>query len=88
MTQTNVSIDAFNKYRTILHLLHLFIDIPMFTALPAKSNSDVMFCLQRYQGFLMKDHLCINPIRRIGLIHKWNIDSHKLKWSVQVNFFT
>ena len=22
------------------------------------------------------DHLCINPIRRIGLIHKWSIDSH------------
>ena len=31
------------------------------------------------------DHLCINPIRRIGLIHKWYIDSHQLKWSVQVN---
>ena len=22
------------------------------------------------------DHLCINPICRIGLIHKWSIDSH------------
>ena len=22
------------------------------------------------------DHLCINPIRRIGLIRKWSIDSH------------
>ena len=22
------------------------------------------------------DHLCINPIRRIGLIHKRSIDSH------------
>ena len=22
------------------------------------------------------DHLCINPIRGIGLIHKWSIDSH------------
>ena len=31
------------------------------------------------------DHLCINPIRRIGLIHMWSIDSHLLKWSVQVN---
>ena len=31
------------------------------------------------------DHLCINPIRRIGLIHKLSIDSHKLKWSVQIN---
>ena len=33
-----------------------------------------------------KDHLCINPIHRIGLIHKWSIDSHQLKWSVHVNF--
>ena len=31
------------------------------------------------------DHLCINPIHRIGLVHKWSIDSRKLKWDVQVN---
>ena len=31
------------------------------------------------------DHLCINPIRRIGLIHKLSIDSGQLKWSVMVN---
>ena len=31
------------------------------------------------------DHLCINPIHRIGLIHKWAIDSHMLKWSVHVS---
>ena len=31
------------------------------------------------------DHLCLNPSRRIGLIHKCYIDSRKLKWSVQVN---
>ena len=34
------------------------------------------------------DHLCINPIHRIWLIHKWYIDSRLLKcmkWSVQVN---
>ena len=31
------------------------------------------------------DHLCIDPIRRIGLVHKWPFDSRKLKWSVQVN---
>ena len=30
-------------------------------------------------------HLCINPICRIGLIHKRSINLHKLKWSVQVN---
>ena len=31
------------------------------------------------------DHLCINPIHRIGLMHKKSIDSNKLKWNVQVN---
>ena len=30
-------------------------------------------------------HLCINPIHRIGLIHKWSIDSLMLKWSVHVS---
>ena len=32
------------------------------TVLPAKSSSDVMFCLLRYQGL----KLCINPILRIN----------------------
>ena len=31
------------------------------------------------------DHLYINPIHRIGLIHKLSLDSRKLKWSAQVN---
>ena len=31
------------------------------------------------------DHLFINPIRRIGLIYKWSLDSRRLKLSVQVN---
>ena len=31
------------------------------------------------------DHLFINPIRRIGLIHKCSLDSSWLKWIVQVN---
>ena len=29
----------------------------------------VRFSLPSYQG----DHLCINPFRRIGLIHKWSM---------------
>ena len=46
------------------------------TVLQANSDSDVMFCLQSYQGLRKIDiHLCINPIRRIGSIHKWSIDS-------------
>ena len=40
------------------------------TVLPAQSDSDVMFCLQSYQDLELIDHLCINPIRRIRLIHK------------------
>ena len=30
-------------------------------------------------------HLCINPIHRKGFIHKRSMDSHWLRWSVQVN---
>ena len=40
------------------------------TVLPAKSDSDVMFCLQSYQDLESIDHVCISPIRRIGLIHE------------------
>ena len=42
----------------------------LFTVLPAKSDSYVMLCLQSYQGLKTIDHLCINPICRIGLILK------------------
>ena len=40
------------------------------TVQPAKSDSGVMFCLQSYQDLESIDHLCINPIHRIGLIHQ------------------
>ena len=50
------------------------------TVLPAKSDSDGMFCLQLLSKTLtctlhlslceLIDHLCINPSPRIGLIHK------------------
>ena len=30
------------------------------TVLPAKSESDVMFCLQSYQRLLVIDHLCLS----------------------------
>ena len=53
------------------------------TVVPAKSDSDVIFCLQSFSKTLtctrhLKclssresiDHLCINPILQIGLIHK------------------
>ena len=48
--------------------------------LPTKSDSDVIFCLQVLSKTLtcalhlsnrkLIDHFCINPILRIGLIHK------------------
>ena len=57
----------------------------MSTVLPAKSDNDVIFCLQLLSKTLIFtlhlswresiDHLCINPILRIGLIHKLTIDS-------------
>ena len=63
-------------------------DILACTVMPAKSDSDVVFCLQllskiltytlRFCLFKSIDHLCINPIRRIGLIHKRSIDSKSL----------
>ena len=40
------------------------------TVLQAKSDSYFMFCLQSYGDLESVDHLCINPILRIGLIHK------------------
>ena len=50
------------------------------TVVPTKSDSDVMFCLQLLSKTLACplnlserepiDHLCINPILRIGLMHK------------------
>ena len=58
------------------------------TILPAKSDSDVVFCLQLLSKKLTctlhlskcesMDHMCINPILQIGLIHKWSIDSKAL----------
>ena len=43
------------------------------------------FAYINIRDLLSIDHLCINPIRRIGLILKGSIDSWKLKWNVQVN---
>ena len=45
------------------------------TVLPAKSDSDVMLCLQSYQGLRIDRSLCIKHILWIGLIHKWSTDS-------------
>ena len=58
------------------------------TVVPANSGSDVVLCLQLLSKTLTRtcylsweesiDHSCINPILRIGLIHKWSIDYKSL----------
>ena len=40
------------------------------TVRSTKSDSDVIFCLQIIRELESIDHLYINPIHRIGLIHK------------------
>ena len=59
--------------------------IKCITIVPTKSDGDVIFCLQMFNKTLIctlhlslresRDHLCINPILRLGLIYKWSIDS-------------
>ena len=44
-----------------------------------------MFVYKVIRDFESIHHLCINLIRRIGVIHKLSLESRKLKWSVQVN---
>ena len=60
----------------------------MPTVVPTKSDSDIIFCLQLLSQILTcklylrqhesVDHLCINPILWIGLIHKRFIDHKSL----------
>ena len=64
------------KSRSILKKVDFLIKkITMFrialsTVLPAKSDSDVMFVYKVIRDLESIAHLCINPIRAIGLIHK------------------
>ena len=44
--------------------------VNIFTVLPAKSNSDIMFVQKEIRDLKFVDDLCINPIRRIVLMHK------------------
>ena len=54
---------------------------------PASQKRAVASCFvyKYFRDLESIDHLCINPICRIGLIHKYTIDSHWHKWSAQVN---
>ena len=38
--------------------------------MPAKRDSDIMFVYKVIRDLELIDHLCINPINWIGLIHK------------------
>ena len=61
---------------------------PVCIVVPTKSDSDVILCLQLLSKTLTctlhlsmcesNNHLCINPILLIGLIHKRSIDSKSL----------
>ena len=46
-----------------------------------------MFCYTFIRDFESIGHLHINPILRIGLIHKLPINTHWLKWRIQVDVF-
>ena len=58
----------------------LLADLRGITVVPTKSDRDVIFCLQLFSKTLTcalhlslresRDNLCINPILRIGVIHK------------------
>ena len=45
-----------------------------YTVLPARSDSDHVFFNKVIRDLEWIDHLCINPILRIGLIPKWSIN--------------
>ena len=67
-------------YLNIFVIEPLCLCIAQATVVPTKSDSDIMFCLQLLGKKLTCtlhltycesiDHLCINPILWIGLIHK------------------
>ena len=52
------------------NLIRGWATLDVFTVLSAKSDSDVMFCFKVIRDLESIDHLCINPIRSIGLINK------------------
>ena len=65
-----------------------FAKVYLTTVLPAKSDSDIIFlliivrktimCTLHLSYWELIDHLCINPILRIGLILKRSIDYKSL----------
>ena len=46
------------------------VEINDSTVLPAKTDSDIRFVYKIIRDLESIDHLYINPMRRIGLIHK------------------
>ena len=58
-----IYIANFDEYFLMVYFLYT-------TVLPAKSDSDVMFVYKVFRDLESKNHLCINPIHRLGLMHK------------------
>ena len=52
-----------------MSVLYAFDLVPL-TVLPAKSGSDVLFVYEVIRDLESIDHWFINPIHRIGLIHR------------------
>ena len=52
-------------YKSIQHFVTISRVNVYSTVLPTKSDSGLMFCLQRYQDLESIDHSCINPIHRL-----------------------
>ena len=50
----------------VLNVMYVKLCVNYCTVPPAKSDSDILFCLQSYWELESIDHLCINSIHRIG----------------------
>ena len=59
----------------------------MLLSCQPRRDIDVKFVYKVIRDLESIDHLCINPTRKIGLIHKLSIDLRMLKWSVHVSVY-
>ena len=62
--------DSGGNVRVCITFLQLIRNLCVNTVLPAKSDSDVLFVYEVIRDLESIDHLCINPIHGIGLIHR------------------
>ena len=64
----------YSKALILLLLFHVFFYFAVASMLLSKSDSGVMFVYKAIRDILSIDHMCINRICRIRLIHKWSSD--------------